>query len=131
MGIITILSSKESRIGCTNSLNINDLDPTGVMRLHSILTGLDIFELTLKYNYNPRPCSDMRYELQIPDKLRLMITDIKENDIKELAGLWNQSREIQLYGWSLKQTEQNIRLLIDFCSHETTSLLIYIEIQYR
>ena len=128
MGIVTILPSDQTSAEPDKSLKINDLDPTGVMRFHSLLTGFDIFELSLRYNYNPKAQSNIKYELQLPDGLKFLIAGIEEKDIKNLTGLWNESREIQLYGWSLKQTETAIRHLIDFCSEAISPLFLYMEL---
>lgn len=72
MGKVTCLAEPKTFVNNNLVLFFKDLDPTGIIRLHAILSGKDIFELAEKYNYKTTRNLDNSFELQLPESLKLL-----------------------------------------------------------
>jgi hypothetical protein len=89
---------KQKYVKCTN------IDPTVIIRLHSILADIDIFYLTQQDIYSIQHHSKLIYSMRLPADFRELVKKIK--DINKIAVEWSNSHEVTLYGWTLEKTLQ-------------------------
>jgi len=104
--------------------NYTDMDPTIILRLHSILTGLDIFHLSEEFDYKVSEDSNNVYSLKIPNELVQELAKIDVNNIDDILYQWNKSQEVRLSAWSLPQTATNLCSLINQCRTSDRSITI-------
>jgi hypothetical protein len=127
MGINSVISTQKSFPDVGNT-DIEGLDPTTIIRLHSILSRNDIFKLTAIYDYNAYKHTDLKFTLRLPDVLINLIQNIRVKNINNIAGLWCSSKEIRINDWTLAQTQKVLLKLISFCKTKAQSLYIHLTV---
>ena len=104
--------------------NYKDMDPTIILRLHSILTGLDVFHLSEEYDYKVREDSNNVYSLKIPSELVQELAKIDADNIDKILYEWKKSQEVRLSSWTLPQTATNLCSLINQCRTNDRNITI-------
>lgn len=104
MGVKTALIEKP----ITTELNFTNFDPTIILRLHSILSGVDIFHLTERYDYNVFKSNFRVISMIIPTDMKSLLLNLMPSKKELLLQKWHSSQEVKLCGWSSTQTEINL-----------------------
>ena len=100
-------------------VNLSNIDPTVILKLHSILSGVDVFNLTNDYDYCISNRDQKVIQMAIPNDLKRLIAGIKEQDKSEIVSAWTRSQEVTLCNWTETQTEVYLFTLIEACRKNT------------
>ena len=125
MGVSATLSSI---IFCdeqlSSDLKFSNMDPTTILKLHSILSGLDTFELNKTYDYELSEISPSVISMTLPNNLICFLRELQTASKAEVLLEWHQSQEVRLNNWGELQTAMNLDSLIDACRKHKESFKI-------
>lgn len=108
----------------TTELNFSNFDPTIILRLHSLLSGIDIFHLTEKYDYNIFKGELRVISLIIPSDLKSLINNLQSSDKEKVIQDWHRSQEVKLCAWTSTQTEIYLFSLTEACKNNPESIQV-------
>lgn len=115
MGESAVLSTAMYNEPLLTSLNLSNIDPTIIKRLHAILSGQDIFEISEKSQYKISTVSSGVIKIVLPENLKKLILEIKNSKIDRIAHEWLKSAEVNLSQWSKLKTVRYLEKLIEYC----------------
>ena len=97
-----------------NGLEVQDIDPTSLTKLESILTGVDFFHIYQRGNYRVIHRNDTSGAMFISSSSELIssLKDIAEDEKDEIVNQWCSSQEVSLYGWSKDKASELLNWLI-------------------
>jgi len=114
MGVSSTLSSI---ILCddqvSSDLKFSDMDPTTILKLHSILSGLDTFELSKKYDYQLSEESSSVISMTLPNNLVCYLRELQTVNKVSVLLEWHKSQEVRLNNWEELQTSMNLESLME------------------
>ncbi|MCM8542572.1 MAG: hypothetical protein NE328_20045 [Lentisphaeraceae bacterium] len=96
-------------------INFCNFDPTIILRLHSILSGTDIFHLTERYDYNIFKGKQRVITMVIPEDLKNLLLKINDSSREQILKSWHSSQEVNLCNWTETQTEIYLFALTESC----------------
>ena len=112
--IMNLIIFQDSNNDKKISISLEHLDPTVVLRLHSIISGKDIFTLKKLYDYQIKRISETDATMVLPQDMILKISAVSSK--KTILNLWYSSIEVCLNKWTLKEAKKNYREIIAFCN---------------
>lgn len=115
MGDSAVLSAAILNEPLLSSLNLSNIDPTIIKRLHAILSGQDIFEISERSNYKISTVANGVIKLDLPDDLKNLVLQIKSSKIDQIAHEWLKSAEVNLSQWSKLKTVRYLEKIIEYC----------------
>ena len=101
-----------------------NMDPTIIIRLHSIISGADIFKLSRQYDYNVKEKSKKIISMDIPNDMVKRLRGLTNIEIENVLYTWKESKEVSLSAWSKSQTEVYLHSLISSCKKGATQIHI-------
>lgn len=108
------MTSRRKRVTGSDATFTN-MDPTIIMRLHSIISGADIFQLSRNYDYHVKENSNKVISMDIPNDMVKRLKGLTNIEIENVLSAWKDSEEVRLSAWSKSQTEVYLHSLISSC----------------
>ena len=112
MSITTTLKIKGIK---PQSKAFKKLDPTVILRLHSILSGLDIFELRKKFEYEIERTSKEYVQMTLPNSLVQLLKKLTKEDSHNILEKWYLSIEVAMNNWDIYEAQQKFKAIKDLC----------------
>lgn len=97
--------------------SFKDIDPTIVLRLHSVISGIDIFKLKKKYNYEVKRIDAENGVMLLPEIFVTDICKLNANDFPNILKLWHRSIEVKINNWEEKEAQLKFDKIVNFCKH--------------
>ncbi len=129
MGIKNSIVSSES----VPELNMNftNMDPTIIMKLHSIISGFDIFQLSQKYDYHVKKDGEKIISMDIPKDMVKRLKGLANIEIDNVLNKWKNSEEVKISAWSKTKTEVYLHSLICSCRKNVDSIHVIIHLSEK
>ena len=106
---------------------LNSIDPTIITRLHSLLSGRDIFYLTNKHDYEVTFETPKIVSMKLPKSMITALLDVKV-DIYTLTKYWYASEEVKLANWSYSKTKRYLESLTEFARFYKDGQKIFLDL---
>ena len=96
-----------------SSLFLN-MDPTVMLRLHSILSNKDIFILKGLYDYSVKIETDGTVSMKLPSDMLESLGNLNIHEQVHATKRWMESKEVRLNSWTFCQCKENFLKLLRF-----------------
>jgi len=93
----------------------NKLDPTVILRLHSILSGIDIFELNKKFEYEIERTSKENVQMTLPNNFVQLLKKLTKEDSHHILEKWYLSIEVAMNDWGISEAQGKFKAIKDLC----------------
>ena len=111
-----------------NENTFKQLDPTVIIRLHSILSQKDIFTLSNLVDYSVTYESEKLLSLKLPTEILRELQNLNLNETYFVAEKWCSSKEVKLYNWTMDKCYSELLALLELANHNKSDAKIYIQI---
>ena len=89
----------------------SNMDPTVIIKIHSIVSGKDIVELQKSYDYEIKKISDDTVSMLIPDDFINKLKSLSKSRFKNATQEWLNSTEVKMNAYSFDDCEEYLELL--------------------
>ena len=111
MGTKKVLPSQQNRSEA--DVNFSKMDPTIILRLHSIISGLDVFQLKEKFDYKIRKSSQKIISMNIPAEMVNELRGLTNIELEPVLSQWRNSKEVKLSQWTKSRAEVYLHSLLN------------------
>lgn len=102
------------------------IDPTILLRLHSIMSGQDIFTLAERYNYNGTVLNNKLIYLTLSEDFINLLISINENNFYDISQKLCTSPEALLHDWDIPTAKHFIYRLLNKVTLMDDTFLLYL-----
>lgn len=112
-------------------IHFTNMDPTIILKLHSIITEIDIFQLSQKYDYHVKKDGQKIISMDIPKDMVKRLKGLANIEIENVLNKWRNSEEVKLSAWSKSKTEVYLHSLISSCRKNVEEIHIIMHINEK
>ena len=110
-----------------SSYIFEDIDPTIIIRLHSILCDKDLFILNNDEDYSITRLKPNLISMKLPIDMQKALIDLDEESIWAVANIWHSSIEVKLCKWPLQKCIDNITAFKKLSAMHPFKKVIFLE----
>ena len=103
------------------------LDPTVIIRLHSIISGKDIFTLSNLVDYKINYESETLISMKLPNNMLKSLRMLNLDLIYSVSEKWYNSKEVKLYDWDINECQKYLLSLMNITKTPTSNSKIYLQ----
>lgn len=110
------------------SNTFNYLDPTVIVRLHSIISDKDIFTLCNVVDYKVKYESETLLSMKLPKSMLESLQKLNLTKLYSISEKWCNSKEVKLYNWTIDRCHDHLVCLLDIANNPNPITKIYLQI---